>query len=73
MRLQLVVTPGEEGWRVCDEDDRLPVSWYDGIDEALRDARDYLLHRGGGTLTVREGSVVVSQQEVRPAGSGADP
>lgn len=71
VRLALIATPAPDGWRVCDEDHQLPPSSYDDIDDAVRDAREYLLHRGGGTLTVTEGPLVISRQEIDPAGGVA--
>ena len=67
MRAELLVTPAEKRWRVADGENRLPASWYDTLEEAVGEARDYLSHRGGGTLTVREGSEVISSQDIAPA------
>ena len=64
MRLELIVTPAQGRWRVSDDEDRLPPSWYDTVEEAVSEARDYLNHRGGGTLTVKEGSEVISSRHI---------
>ena len=67
MSRSLVITPGSGGWQVSDAEDRLPASSYATIDEAQRDAREYLEQRGGGRLVVREGDVVVSDISVAPS------
>ncbi len=64
MSRELLITPTSEGWRVADPQGNLPPSVYDAIDEARRDAHEYLVHHGGGRLVVREGGTVVSEVDV---------
>lgn len=61
---KLVVTSAGEGWQVTDTDACLPISWYERIDEAVQEARDYLRFRGGGGLLIHEGSSAVREEVV---------
>ena len=70
MSLELVITPVGRGWRVQDNEGRLPSSFYRGIEEADEDAREYLAQRGGGRLIIREGSIAISEVHIRPDQSG---
>jgi Uncharacterized protein conserved in bacteria (DUF2188) len=67
MTQSLIITPAPGGWRVTDTEGRLPASSYATIEEADRDAREYLARHGGGQLIVREGSLVISDVTVAPA------
>jgi hypothetical protein len=66
MKRELVITPSPQGWRVADASGRIPPSLYPAVDEAKREARHYLVHHGGGQLTVCEGPVIVWKATIVP-------
>jgi len=67
-RLELVISPGASGWTVQDAGKRIPASTYQVIEEAEREAGDFLAAHGGGRLVVREGGLVLSERIVEGMG-----
>ena len=65
--LRLVISPTPSGWQVIDAERRLPASWYMTVDEARREASDYLAMHGGGQLVVYGGKAVLSEIDVERA------
>lgn len=66
MTTELVITASAHGWRVRDAEERIPPSIYPAIEDAKREAHDYLVHHGGGRLTILEGSTVVWATTIDP-------
>ena len=66
MRRELVITPSPKGWRVADASGRIPPSIYPTVDDAKREARDYLVQHGGGQLTVCAGPIILWQATIWP-------
>ena len=67
--LQLIVSLTPSGWQVIDAEWRLPASWYATLEEARREASNYLAMHGGGQLVVRERTTtldVIDIQATRP-------
>jgi hypothetical protein len=66
--VDLIVSPGTSGLKVQDADRQLPASTYQAIEEAEREAGDFLAGHGGGRLLVREGDRVLSERTVHGLG-----